>query len=673
MRILTGIVILTISVLMCVSAGLAQKATESEKEAISAKQLVVMIDGRFPTTGKLTEGAGIVVGRKGGLVYIATAGHVVQGLTETAEDIKVQFQDRPGEEIDATLWPSNLDKGIDLAVLVVPEDRAPASITSLKEFSAARIAQEVEAGEGAYLFGQPSGKVWSGNKNPEKVVSSTSTAIEVESSSVVPGMSGGATFDEGLRIIGLIIETDNGLARIIPLRLLKETLERGGYPFDLTDIGAGSTNLANGRERLKTLRAHGVDFSVDGYLNSIKNNKTEALEIFHREPPFFTSESFYEWIVQNQKNLELSQRNNLVKYLGTFDIPHISLAKSKLEQQTSFVANFLKKARTIGLDIVDLCNRYNEIQPILISPPLEECVDGADMNLWLLGLYEIANNFSVDGAELEDYGIYNYTPKWFVDGKTPHNIDRLSFAHTESELSVPECGYSIADTRFTVWEGEYTIIPNFGKAILPRNGQFVKSTVGIDSQICFSFYYNGAKQTQHVQCRGDVLLYRLCNSDVVNWVGVRNHLVTDTESKERIKNLNYFGKLTEQSWLAGENGASVWPEKVSKKAILFMSCRGNNIFVRSELSELFGALPNKVTVKFDFGAEVYSTEFVGQSHSDGSSESPYTAFFTQELANALAGAHTSVGIHIAAKEIGTLPLKDSSWAIKKGLASCLNP
>ena len=224
----------------------AQDATGADRAPLSAEQLVVMIDGRFPTTGQLTEGAGIIVGRKGGLVYIATAGHVVQSFSEAATDITVQFRDRPGEEVEATLWPSNLDKGIDIAVLVVPEDRVPETITSVEEFSAGRLSREVAEGEGAYLFGQPSGRVWDGNKRPERVVSSTSTVIEIESTTVVPGMSGGATLDEGFRIIGIIIESENGLARAIPLRLLKETLERGGYPFALVDGGA-ENHQADGR------------------------------------------------------------------------------------------------------------------------------------------------------------------------------------------------------------------------------------------------------------------------------------------------------------------------------------------------------------------------------------------------------------------------------------------
>ena len=227
---------MALSVYALAATAHAQQAEETA--AISAKQLVVMIDGRFPTSGALTSGAGIVVGRKGGLVYIATAGHVVRDLMEEAEDIRVQFPDRPGLEVNATIFPASFDKGIDVALLIVPQSEAPEAITTLETFPAARMSTEIRTGEGVYLFGQPGGKVWSGNRSPEKVQAARTTAIEVESNTVVPGLSGGAALDEGLRIVGIIVETDNGVARSIPIRFLKEIIESGGYPFMLGDAEA---------------------------------------------------------------------------------------------------------------------------------------------------------------------------------------------------------------------------------------------------------------------------------------------------------------------------------------------------------------------------------------------------------------------------------------------------
>lgn len=227
---------MVLSLFALTAAAQAQQAEENA--AISAKQLVVMIDGRFPTSRALTSGAGIVVGRKGGLVYIATAGHVVRDLMEEAEDIRVQFPDRPGLEVSATIFPASFDKGIDVALLIVPQSEAPEAIATLDTFPAARMSTEIRPGEGVYLFGQPGGRVWSGNRSPEKVQAARTTEIEVESSTVVPGLSGGATLDEGLRIVGIIVETDNGVARSIPIRFLKEIIESGGYPFMLGDAEA---------------------------------------------------------------------------------------------------------------------------------------------------------------------------------------------------------------------------------------------------------------------------------------------------------------------------------------------------------------------------------------------------------------------------------------------------
>lgn len=236
MRIFASIISSLLAFGIYASLATAQSNDGLNQPTISAKQLVVMIDGRFPTTGALTSGAGIVVGRKGGLVYIATAGHVVEGLTDTAIDLKIQFLDRPGDEIEATLWPSNFDKGVDIAVLVVPEDRVPETITSLDVFPAARITEEISKGESVFLFGQPQGRLWSGNESPERVVVTTSTSIEVNSNTAVPGMSGGAALDDGSRIVGLIVDTQDGKARAIPVKYLGELMDSSGFPFDIISV-----------------------------------------------------------------------------------------------------------------------------------------------------------------------------------------------------------------------------------------------------------------------------------------------------------------------------------------------------------------------------------------------------------------------------------------------------
>lgn len=241
MRIVTGIVSLAISVVVCASVGLAQE--DAGNEAISAKQLVVMIDGRFPTTGALSSGAGIVVGRKGGFLYIATAGHVVHAFAETAQDVSVEFIDKPGVEIDATVISTNFDKAIDIGILAIPEANAPLSILASDYFPVGRLSDVVKDGDLAQYIGQAGGKPWSGQAAPERVISSGATEIKIETRSVEPGLSGGAALDENSKIIGVIIETNGGSVRVIPLGYLKEILEESGFPFVLDD--------ANSEPRLK--------------------------------------------------------------------------------------------------------------------------------------------------------------------------------------------------------------------------------------------------------------------------------------------------------------------------------------------------------------------------------------------------------------------------------------
>ena len=94
------------------------------------------------------------------------------------------------------------------------------------------------------------------------------------------------------------------------------------------------------------------------------------------------------------------------------------------------------------------------------------------------------------------------------------------------------------------------------------------------------------------------------------------------------------------------------------------------MFARSSINFIVGNLPNKFSMTFDFGAEVHEATFTGQSSKEEAYQRPYAGFFSYDLVAALAGPYSKVKINIEDKPIGTLNLRDSSWAIKKGLSKC---
>lgn len=215
------------------------------------KSLVVMINGHFPITGKPVNGAGIVVGKKDGIIYIATAAHVVRNFTERAEDISVKFADRPGLALPAKIQNISFDKHIDLAILGVFEDGVPTKIVQSQMFPSARMTDPPATGEEVFFLGQPNGRPWEGSKVPDKLSKVNSVEMEVPTKEAVPGYSGGAALDGSDRILGIIIETEDGVVRILPINRLREILEESRFPFDLVDQGSPSKRTASIVKRIQ--------------------------------------------------------------------------------------------------------------------------------------------------------------------------------------------------------------------------------------------------------------------------------------------------------------------------------------------------------------------------------------------------------------------------------------
>lgn len=200
------------------------------------QSFVVMIDSKFELSGSNSVGAGIVFGHTDRYAYIVTADHLVRGLLDEANRISVRFFDSPGRVVAARLLTTEFDKHIDLAVLSVELSEVPNSISMQMTFPVARLSRPIKKGEYINFLGQPNGQKWLLSPHPDIVYNTTSTDLEVQSKFIEPGSSGGAVIDKNSLIVGLVFQSDNGTAHAIPIRRLKEVLERNRFPFDLVDI-----------------------------------------------------------------------------------------------------------------------------------------------------------------------------------------------------------------------------------------------------------------------------------------------------------------------------------------------------------------------------------------------------------------------------------------------------
>jgi len=112
-------------------------------------------------TGENTVGSGIIFGRSGNILFIATANHVVRWGAKEAQDLRVEFSFWP-EEVEAKL-SGKFDRQLDLAMLLVdlnqsyiPDDLLSQSLP----LDQGRYVREVKKGDEVYPIGHPPAQDW---------------------------------------------------------------------------------------------------------------------------------------------------------------------------------------------------------------------------------------------------------------------------------------------------------------------------------------------------------------------------------------------------------------------------------------------------------------------------------------------------------------------------------
>src|SRR2546423_7152773 len=94
---------------------------QNQKVENLGRQIVPKIEAKV--NGGTRIGAGIIVGRANGRVYVATANHVVRD-DQPATSVTVTFGNLPGEEFSANVL-SPLPTTLDLAVIAIPDNKLP--------------------------------------------------------------------------------------------------------------------------------------------------------------------------------------------------------------------------------------------------------------------------------------------------------------------------------------------------------------------------------------------------------------------------------------------------------------------------------------------------------------------------------------------------------------------
>ncbi|HSE66066.1 MAG TPA: serine protease [Gemmatimonadales bacterium] len=214
-----------------------------------ALQLAVKLR-TFVGTTFFQDGAGIIIGDRGGMLYVATAAHVVMDAGTPVDSIQAYFYTDCHKSVAARIC-SLVDpkRDLDLAVLCVPV--AAAAGARPRSFARLGDVSRLSARTPVYPVGCPGGECW-GVGQPDKVLvaGSNQPRILFTTFFVAPGHSGGPLFNEWWEVVGMLTKLGQPLSEAIPIdsvlsaacdtgcRGREETLERpfvprGGYPLTL--------------------------------------------------------------------------------------------------------------------------------------------------------------------------------------------------------------------------------------------------------------------------------------------------------------------------------------------------------------------------------------------------------------------------------------------------------
>ena len=203
--------------------ALAQAWREAEEQT---KRLVVMI------TAGVNVGAGIVCGLDKDGVYIATAHHLVGNLRDT-DKIAVSFYKQPDRTFPAEMLERYDDKELDLAVVRVR--REAALEPQLLDLPFDRLADLplLRRGSQVYMLGNPKGKTWRINIQPELLAEVRGDLLEFESQLIDGGHSGGALLTAHRHIAGMLKGSNPPYGEAVAIDRVSAQLSAWGYPVHL--------------------------------------------------------------------------------------------------------------------------------------------------------------------------------------------------------------------------------------------------------------------------------------------------------------------------------------------------------------------------------------------------------------------------------------------------------
>lgn len=238
-RILFCILLLVFAATLA-GAPVCHSQSEEDKLALQLRQNVVAI-----TAGN-SSGFGFITGERNGLLYIATARHVLNSSDDpggtTATKVKVTFFSDQGRTYSADVLGTH-DAEHDLAVLTVA---SPPGFSWVRECQAGSDSER----RGTQVWFVGKNGTWFVPVQPGAIASEAPSAhgmLEIDGLQVRKGSSGGPLI-AGAGILGMIQSDFEDDTRALTIDIVRNAFREWNYPWDLKEANSsgGGTRAASG-------------------------------------------------------------------------------------------------------------------------------------------------------------------------------------------------------------------------------------------------------------------------------------------------------------------------------------------------------------------------------------------------------------------------------------------
>ncbi len=239
-----------------------------------ARNLVVMVKART-SQGETLLGAGIIISQTPQETLILTARHNLQEAvgSDFYAGITVEFRTRPGRPVTAQPVQESISRH-DIALLRVPATEAPDVLSAGAAVLAPRTVVDSVI-ERVVAIGYGGGIAWYQAASPQRARRLSAAELEIETSSYMPGQSGGAVFTEDWALLGMIVEVTARSARALPIDLILDELRRTRYGVLLTESPAVAVNDAR-----RALAARTIRWDAPTVASALSGGDLETLESF---------------------------------------------------------------------------------------------------------------------------------------------------------------------------------------------------------------------------------------------------------------------------------------------------------------------------------------------------------------------------------------------------------